>query len=1201
MWRAAIGLLVVVVWATWGKAAEPGSGLQSARSWIQNLSHDVPRVRSTAAKALAEIGGEDAVEPLAERLTDKDADVRLQAAYALGRIKKNPELAIPALTQLLHDQDEHVLYSAQWALGQYAQGLLESEVTSGSEMRPVGGLLAAAALALADTKAPESIQERLREASERILGAKIAVTSATETRSEELEALIEKLTSEDVYVQVQALKRVERIDVADVPQLMQAIAPVMNESILDWKLPTALAKLGPAVAPTILRVMESEDEQLRRLAINVLIELKSSARSALPQLNKILSQKEVEEDYLMTALMAISNCGPAAKESTGLLVKIAVDSEQSELIRSEAMRTLGDIGPEAVAAIPTLKRLLRRSEEPNALRIDAADTIAKISPNRDEAAKLILELCAELEDRNLVAGLATKLAILKAKGAVGVPLLMRLIPVSEIEMYLRQELVLALGEVGPQAAAAIPLLVSLLTNPNEESSIQVAAALTLGKLGPNAVTALGKEFDNLNTTTRLTVARAMVAIGPEAAPAVEALLLILGDEKEANETRTLAAISLGKIGKPAKASITTLTKLLTDNANDEELRAMCAVALGSVDPTSESELQSVFDDSSKTVQVAAAYAVCQLHGRGSEAGLHHLLRLLTDEDAGELASRALIDIGTAAVPLLSAVVLDSQNEFEQRVSCLFVLGQIGQPAAVTLLAALNDEEIAQSAQEGLQCLDDEWLLPQLLLTAEDEDHYSENARDRMRQLVKYFHDGLGAGGDDLSWGQAHPLAKMPDEYGRPGIEATMGSAASGGSGPPLAVMADPGEITPDEVLKTVKVFYGTNRLPLGGEGVPAVSSWTAIQTMALVALTVCLACLMFQTPKNSLAIVACGAGLVVVATPQMLPVLQHHARIEDDAQLAYGGEYSQDVQVGVCEVTIPKIHEPGELEGPSIFRLEIKADPEKHIVVKSVRRMERDAFFTDMEGELAEKGRNVLVFVHGYNVSFDDAARRTAQMASDLKFPGAAAFYSWPSQAHWYKYRLDEQNVAASVQQLKSFLLAVAERSQADTINLVAHSMGNRVLTGALCEIDATVRGGGKLFNQVVLAAPDIDATIFKTQIAPEIVAKAHRTTLYASSKDLALYASRQFNGLARAGDVGDEVVVVPGIETIDASAGDCSLLGHCYYGDSVSILQDIQKLLLDQPAQSRPFLYPVPYNGATYWMFDPNEVAGRERDAVVR
>src|SRR6185436_13757359 len=100
-----------------------------------------------------------------------------------------------------------------------------------------------------------------------------------------------------------------------------------------------------------------------------------------------------------------------------------------------------------------------------------------------------------------------------------------------------------------------------------------------------------------------------------------------------------------------------------------------------------------------------------------------------------------------------------------------------------------------------------------------------------------------------------------------------------------------------------------------------------------------------------------------------------------------------------------------------------------------------------------------------------------------------------------------------------------------------------------------------KMFNQVVLAAPDIDATIFKQRIAPAIITKARHITLYASAKDFALFASRHFNsGDPRAGDAGDGLVVVPGVDTIDASAGDCSLLGHLYYADSVPVLFDIQQ-----------------------------------------
>jgi esterase/lipase superfamily enzyme len=245
---------------------------------------------------------------------------------------------------------------------------------------------------------------------------------------------------------------------------------------------------------------------------------------------------------------------------------------------------------------------------------------------------------------------------------------------------------------------------------------------------------------------------------------------------------------------------------------------------------------------------------------------------------------------------------------------------------------------------------------------------------------------------------------------------------------------------------------------------------------------------------------------------------------------------------------------------------------------------------------MQSKGNHILVFVHGFNVSFEDAARRTAQMASDLKFDGAPVFYSWPSQADWWKYRVDEKNVALSVDQLKSFLLAIAERSDADTINLVAHSMGNRVLTDALKEIDVAATERKQLFNQVILAAPDIDADIFRQRIAPAIVTKAKHVTLYASSKDLALVASRTFNsGDPRAGDAGGNLVVYPGIETIDVSAIDSSLLGHSYYGSSVSVLSDIEFLLRDQPASSRKFLAPVSLQGdLTYWLFEPPRISRR-------
>lgn len=41
--------------------------------------------------------------------------------------------------------------------------------------------------------------------------------------------------------------------------------------------------------------------------------------------------------------------------------------------------------------------------------------------------------------------------------------------------------------------------------------------------------------------------------------------------------------------------------------------------------------------------------------------------------------------------------------------------------------------------------------------------------------------------------------------------------------------------------------------------------------------------------------------------------------------------------------------------------------------------------------------RNLFVLIHGFNVSFEEAAVRAAQIGYDLKVPGEMAFYSWPS------------------------------------------------------------------------------------------------------------------------------------------------------------------------------------------------------------
>ncbi len=98
--------------------------------------------------------------------------------------------------------------------------------------------------------------------------------------------------------------------------------------------------------------------------------------------------------------------------------------------------------------------------------------------------------------------------------------------------------------------------------------------------------------------------------------------------------------------------------------------------------------------------------------------------------------------------------------------------------------------------------------------------------------------------------------------------------------------------------------------------------------------------------------------------------------------------------------------------------------------------------------------------------------------------------------------------------------------------------MGNRGLTGALVELLSEQPELRSKIKEVILAAPDIDADIFKRDIAPKMAELTQNpVTLYVSKDDMALKASKLAHGYPRAGDVSDGLVLINGIETVDATA----------------------------------------------------------------
>lgn len=306
-----------------------------------------------------------------------------------------------------------------------------------------------------------------------------------------------------------------------------------------------------------------------------------------------------------------------------------------------------------------------------------------------------------------------------------------------------------------------------------------------------------------------------------------------------------------------------------------------------------------------------------------------------------------------------------------------------------------------------------------------------------------------------------------------------------------------------------------------------------------------------------------------------------------DPNTLFGTERSPrgELHWGTCVVSIPKTHKLAGLEGPGGLTKE--ENPLQHIVLLRVSKLSKDLFISNLHASVDQaSSKELLVFVHGFNVEFKDAARRTAQLAVDLEFKGVPVFYSWPSQGDLTraKYEIDRQNAIVTIPRLEKFLTDLADRSGATAIHLIAHSMGADALTKALGRIALRRPNKLPIFTDVVLAAPDIDRDDF-LQLADEFKTAGQRVTLYSSSGDRALQLAHKINGFNRAGDSGAGIVVVPGIETIDVSAVDTSLIGHFYYGSNAPILVDMASLINEGKTASHRFrLDQHQKDGIAYW-----------------
>jgi len=290
------------------------------------------------------------------------------------------------------------------------------------------------------------------------------------------------------------------------------------------------------------------------------------------------------------------------------------------------------------------------------------------------------------------------------------------------------------------------------------------------------------------------------------------------------------------------------------------------------------------------------------------------------------------------------------------------------------------------------------------------------------------------------------------------------------------------------------------------------------------------------------------------------------------------------LSLGWCDVQVPlDRHHVGAVERPTWWTLDWRdwrEDPERHFVIVE-RRVDATSFWPRVSASASADG--VLLFIHGFNVAFDDAVFRTAQLTNDLAFHGAALLYSWSSAASPKDYVSDKENNEATVPLLKEFLIRLAARTGAGRMHIIAHSMGNRALMQALTQLANEKRP--LRVHQIMMAAPDVDRRVF-LGLAPTFVDSADRITLYASSADRALLLSKKLQAFPRAGDA-TPMLIFPRIESIDATMVSTDFLAHSYYSDP-RLLNDFESLIRYNAALPRFAIEGVPRTKPVYWRFLP-------------
>ena len=253
--------------------------------------------------------------------------------------------------------------------------------------------------------------------------------------------------------------------------------------------------------------------------------------------------------------------------------------------------------------------------------------------------------------------------------------------------------------------------------------------------------------------------------------------------------------------------------------------------------------------------------------------------------------------------------------------------------------------------------------------------------------------------------------------------------------------------------------------------------------------------------------------------------------------------------------------------------------------------------------------REIVLFVHGYNNDFNEAALSLADIWHFSGRIGVPVFYTWPAgNGGLTGYFRDREAGEFSVFHFKETIKIISSTPGLERIHIVAHSRGTDVVTTALRELMIADRAAGRnpkrtlKVQNLIMAAPDLDFGVVRQRLIAERFGPVfNQVTVYMNQSDGALNLSqslmsgRRF-GRIKVSDLGQTerkiFTQVKNVHFIDVEDVG-GFIGHAYFRENPAVLSDIAITIRNSWPPGHPGR-PLKNLAGNFWLLEKNYPVGK-------